>query len=1022
MVCSPYTKYVFVKPREGGEYNVQEFIDWRDTWSSYTPTSINAVGGFVFWLGDSSSCGGTEIALRTDDPMQAFLRDDDTRTEFCVANIARGGFFLLGDRQSAAMAATEIKKITLDCNLDFIVLAIHQKPGTSVADISLTAVRHLIASIRWDVGPRKPIILMMGARGDIVGADNDTLHIMSEQVRGNMFVGDITDQTTAEKQTALVDRAGYLALNWWPMVAFTPNSAGGLDVRNSMSVMDNRLFHPLLIPKSGSGCPFNTNRDLTASELYYAEQAFEQPDLFPLADPKVRTTSVWFWDFDTVKNSSYVRSWTVPRGNLDATVAHLDYMSDMQVVFESTPSWVGHPVFDMDFAMEFRMEQRSLNTMVQWEKDSSGPGTIPDLHGVKDQQEGWLTVITPFELSPTATRFYEGEGDADTVPAIPTWAKFLWMREISQESLTSDSPNWLGIPGLPSPGELVEGLLDLLEDALLWIPNRLGIANNTEGLTKWSAGLNQPHVVMYGKPQYPDDDEDIGGGVTKLNLESAPFAIQIQTRNFKMNGDLGFVWPARVFNIIPIAIDAIVQQFDPALTPAGLTDWHDLWLDAIGGAGTTPLQFEMGAVATNELLDIWPTHIETRIVPFDILEPLLDHKGDFPPMLDNEITNLGRDLSSQLARIDITHPQIRRVRETCPGCGRPGSPPGGGGHGSGFGIAAAIKNWPMPEDREITITQDYYGTYAPYVCVEHRSLDMVYSDGSHSYSTPILAVAEGTCVTGRDSANGPWVRITHPIPPLPSQDTFTSFYCHLSQTLVEDGEYVYPGHQIGTMGREGWGNSLHLHFQLRRGPTCNDTINPCDVMPPPVNGIAPPHENCYRVSTAPDPSADVKTMICQTVENELALYGADPYWDDDYGNRLRKSTLAVAIAIGESGLFAGSQNCFCYGPQLFDITPEECRALGGEPYSHVGLFQIQNPTQIGNDIAAGIVSAESVTYDDCWGVEVAQDYKYAYNNVMAFLRMSSMMTYLGHWDVYNGGSYLNHLAPAACPPETWAQP
>ncbi|GAG27720.1 unnamed protein product, partial [marine sediment metagenome] len=78
MVCSPYTKYVFVKPREGGEYNPQEFIDWRDDWSSYTDLSINSVGGYVFWLGDSSSCGGTEIAHNTSDPMQAFLRDDET--------------------------------------------------------------------------------------------------------------------------------------------------------------------------------------------------------------------------------------------------------------------------------------------------------------------------------------------------------------------------------------------------------------------------------------------------------------------------------------------------------------------------------------------------------------------------------------------------------------------------------------------------------------------------------------------------------------------------------------------------------------------------------------------------------------------------------------------------------------------------------------------------------------------------------------------------------------------------------
>ena len=1027
MVCSPYTKYAFVKPREGGQYDVQEFTDWRDDWSSYTDLSVNSVGGYVFWLGDSSSCGGTEIKYSTSDPMQAFLLDDDTKTAFGAARIARGGFFLLGDRQSAAFAATEIKKMTLAMNLDFIVLAVHQKPGELNADMSLTAVRHLIASIRWDVGPRKPIILMMGSRGDVVGDDNDNIHLMSEQTRGNMFLGDITDQTTVENQVAMVDRAGYLSLNWWPLVAFVPNSENGDDVRFAMSYMDNRLFHPLLIPKSGSGCPFNTVRDLTASELADAEDAFETPDLFVVLDTKVRTTSAWFWDFDSVKNISYVRSWTVPRGHLDGAAEHLDYMSDMQVVFESQPSWVGHPVFDMDFAMQFSMERRSMSTTVQWERDSSGPGNIPDLHGAKDEQAGWITVITPFELSPTATAFYEGEGSADTVPVIPKWAKFLWLREISEEEVNDPGGGWLGIPGLPSPGEVVSGLLELLEDALIWIPNRLGIAVSPEGANRWTAGLNQPHVVMWGKPQYPDNEEDSGGTVTKLNLESAPFAVQIQTMNFKMNGDLGFVWPARVFTIAPIAIDAMVQQFDPILTPVGLTDWHEFYTYPMGNPGTTPMQFQMGTVAINEMLEDWDTHIDTRIVPTNILMPLLDHKGDFPPMLDIDEREgaTGRDFTNQLARIDITHPQVRRMHEICigQGCGGGG---GGGGGGTGVGIAGAIKNWPLSEDSLISIGQGYRGRAYPYVCGEHRSLDLNHAGGD-SYSTPILAVAEGTCVTGRDAVNGPWVIITHPIPPLPSQNTFTSRYGHMSQIFVTDGEYVYAGHQIGTMGREGAGNVLHLHFQLRRGPGCHDgqdTIDPCTVMPVPESGITP--DGCYADPIVTDPDTDIKSFICGVVEREVALYNSNPYFTDTYGNVIRKSTLAVAIAYGESRWNTDSQNCI---PDVW---------YGGTYLSHVGLFQTQNPTQIDNDIAAGIVRAESVITNDfgppdghCTevlrGVRIAQDYKRAEPSILSFLRQSSMMESLTQWHVYtidpdHPNSYLHHLALSACPPDTWILP
>ncbi len=1042
MVCSPYTKYVFIKPRDGGQYDVQEFTAWRDDLSSYTDTAINAVGGYVFWLGDSSSCGGTEIALNTSDPMQAFLLDDDTKTAFSIARIARGGFFLLGDRQSAAFAATEIKKMTLAMNLDFIVLAVHHTPGEPAADMSLTAVRHLIASIRWDVGPRKPIILMMGARGDIVGADNDNIHIMSEQVRGNMFVGDITDQTTVENQVAMVDRAGYLSLNWWPMVAFVPNSENGDDVRNAMAYMDNRLFHPLLIPKSGSGCPFNTTRDLTASELSDAQDAFKTADLFPLEDTKVRTTSAWFWDFDSVKYSGYVRSWRVPRGNLDGAVEHLDFMSDMQVVFDSQPSWVGHPVFDMDFAMQFSMERRSMSTSVLWERDSSGPGNVPDLHGAKDEREGWITVVTPFELSPTATRFYESEGTVDTVPIIPKWAKFLWSRPISEEEASDPGGGWLPfLPiNVPSPGDVISGLLELLVDALIWIPNRLGIAVSPEGATRWSAGLNQPHVVMHGTPQYPDDDRDISGNVTKLNLESAPFAVQLQTMNFKMNGDLGFVWPARVFTIAPIAIDSIIQNFDPVLAPSGVTGWHDIWMDAIGGAGTTPLQFEMGTVPVNEILGEFDTGLSRRIVPAKILYPLLDHKGDFPPMLgrDDREGPTRRDFTNHLARIDITHPHVRRMHEICIGQGCGG---GGGGGGTDVGVAGAIKNWPLNEDSQLYMGQGYRGREWDYVCVEHRSLDLNHTAGDQHGVTQILAVAAGEVTfTGRDAVNGPNVIITHPIPPLPSLSTFTSRYAHLAQILVEKGESISAGHQIGTMGQEGAGDALHLHFQLRRGPGCKDgqdTIDPCPVMPVPRNGITP--DGCYRDPIVTDPDADIKTTICTTVERALAEAGSTPWFTDEDNNRLRKSTIAVAIAYAESRWNTNDQNCI---PDVW---------YGGTYLSHVGLFQIQNPTQIPNDIIKGIISESSVITNDpgipgetcsdgvpmataLRGVRIAQDYKTTISSILAFLRMSAIgdspVENLQPWHPYNicftaaGGPncYLEYIALSECPPDTWAQP
>ncbi|KKL84870.1 hypothetical protein LCGC14_1960400, partial [marine sediment metagenome] len=573
MVSSPYTKYIFVTPKSG--YNVQDYIAWRDDNASVGTATLNAVGAYVFWLGDSSSCGGTVIQHDPADPMQEFLRDDATKEAFSLAKIGRGGFFLLGDQQGAGVTATEIKKITIDCSLDFIVLGLHRTGTGTQPEFSVKAFRHLVASIRWDMGPAKPIILM-------VSDENSNVHLMAESNRGNLFVGDISDQDTEDKQVALLDRAGYLSLNWWPLMAFVPNADNGLSVETTVLGMQNKLFHPMLVPAASSGCPFNTTRALTSSEMSAARSVFVTPTYpGPVSNPKVRTTSAWFWDFETAKNISRVKTWSVLRGNLDASFSNIDYMSDMQVVFDSMPRWSGHPVHNMPFAVEFRMEARSTQNYVMWDADVNGPGNIPALHGVKNQEEededfagtllsnsGWLTIVTPFELSPTATLFYRRDVTQDTrgVPVIPPWVEFAWLHEVEQEAI--DAGGGWRTPGiLSSVGNFISDLLELTADALVWLPNQIyDPSTNDAGFQKWSAGLNQPHVVLKGTPgvsiKVGIDAEGIGvadtEGVETLKLESAPFAVYVQTVNFKMGpvtdeetgAQLGFVWPGRMFYVI----------------------------------------------------------------------------------------------------------------------------------------------------------------------------------------------------------------------------------------------------------------------------------------------------------------------------------------------------------------------------------------------------------------------------------------------------------------------------------------
>ncbi|KKM64611.1 hypothetical protein LCGC14_1499630, partial [marine sediment metagenome] len=718
-------------------------------------------------------------------------------------------------------------------------------------------------------------------------------------------------------------------------------------------------------------------------------------------------TSAWFWDFETVKNSTTVRAWSVLRGNLDGTFGNIDYMSDMQVVFDTQPSWVGHPVYNMPFAMAIRMAGRSGFNRVLWDTEVHVAGNIPALHGVKEQREGWLTVVTPFELSPTANKFYRRDVTQDTrgVPVIPPWVKFDWIREIDADEIADGSGGgWVGIGGLPSPGSLISSLLDLAGDALVWLPNQVyDLSTNDAGFQKWSAGLNQPHVVLHGTPgggaAVGVDEDGIGvtivSGVETLKLRTAPFAIQVQTVNFKMGPvtdadtgeQLGFVWPARVFNIIPVAIsDTVLEMFDPVSTPVNFLPWADLGF-TLDGHGATPINFEADEALTSEFLAL---HIPDR----DILLPLVDNKADFPPMMDSIDPELNRDFSSHLARIDITHPSVLRAAE--------GNFGGRSGAGRGYATKGVLTSWPLPDDREILITQDFFGTFKHYDCGSHRALDLVYTDGSASRSTPILAAGPGVVAHKFCEECGPYIEITHEIPPLPSNNTFVTRYLHLDRRTVLDGAVVAAGDTIGFMGDRGSPGALHLHFAINMDGTCNTAQNPCDELPAPASGTSP---DCI--------GATVAELICTLFGAAVAASGESPLITDPDGFTLRKVDAALAIARFES---AG-------GSCGFNELAQNCITIGGQTFSHVGLFQIQNPTHIANDAGAGNISLASVVTDDpnCPGIEVAQDYKIARNNILAAIRISNTGSNFGPWASWTetnpatGELYYKECLGGGCP-------
>lgn len=87
-------------------------------------------------------------------------------------------------------------------------------------------------------------------------------------------------------------------------------------------------------------------------------------------------------------------------------------------------------------------------------------------------------------------------------------------------------------------------------------------------------------------------------------------------------------------------------------------------------------------------------------------------------------------------------------------------------------------------------------------------------DIASKYGTPILAAAGGQVIVsktgGWGGGYGNYVVIKH------SNGTQT-LYGHMSEVLVQTGETVSRGQQIGKMGNTGRSTGVHLHFEVRGG-------------------------------------------------------------------------------------------------------------------------------------------------------------------------------------------------------------
>lgn len=125
-------------------------------------------------------------------------------------------------------------------------------------------------------------------------------------------------------------------------------------------------------------------------------------------------------------------------------------------------------------------------------------------------------------------------------------------------------------------------------------------------------------------------------------------------------------------------------------------------------------------------------------------------------------------------------------------------------------------SWAWP-----TISQYYISSYFGYRWGKvHEALDIAGSgEGS-----PIYAAGSGTVVTSQNKGSlGNHVTINH-------GNGYYTLYAHMSSRLVQVGQTVQKGQQIGTMGHTGFATGTHLHFGLyRNGMPYRDGI-PTDPM------------------------------------------------------------------------------------------------------------------------------------------------------------------------------------------------
>lgn len=123
--------------------------------------------------------------------------------------------------------------------------------------------------------------------------------------------------------------------------------------------------------------------------------------------------------------------------------------------------------------------------------------------------------------------------------------------------------------------------------------------------------------------------------------------------------------------------------------------------------------------------------------------------------------------------------------------------------------------------------RDY--TFAPDKLQKHEGIDLA---ALNSSGQPVAVLAAQRGIVDRvdfsPQGYGKYVRLIHDW----HDGTYVTWYGHLSQTLVQEGQFVTAGRQIGVAGNTGFSSGVHLHLTLQhlghgqQGYVVDDVVDP----------------------------------------------------------------------------------------------------------------------------------------------------------------------------------------------------